>query len=195
MKNISHFLESKSEIKKIIIPAKTTICELGDTCESLVVLTKGIVKIFRNAEDGRNFTLYHISPGEGCVLTAACLLNESTFPAFAITEAPSEGYKISKKLLKHWLKTEAEWQAFIFNLLTLRMGDLIEKVDLLAFETLETRLKKWLVDHSQAPNIKITHQQVADELASSREVVSRLLKKLEKNEKVKLLRGEIILIR
>jgi len=195
MKNISRFLINNDEVKNIKIPANTIICGLGDVCESLVILTKGKVKVFRIAKDGRNYTLYKIKPGEGCILTASCLLNDTTFPAIAITETPSEGYRIPKALLKKWLRTEIEWQAFIFNLLSLRMGGLIEKIDLLAFESLETRLKQWINERSQAPNIKITHQQIADELASSREVVSRLLKKLEKDGMVKLQRGEIVLIR
>ncbi|NOZ54115.1 MAG: Crp/Fnr family transcriptional regulator [Gammaproteobacteria bacterium] len=194
MDNILTFLTGRHDVREIVIPVNTIVCEIGDACENFVVLTKGRVKIFRTGEDGRYLTLYQVCPGEGCVLTASCLLNDRAFPAIAIAEEPSEGYVISKQRLRDWLKTEPEWQKFIFELLSQRMGSLIEIVDQLAFKTLETRLIQWLVVHPQAPSLKITHQQVAKELASSREVISRLLKILEEKGKVKLQRGRILIV-
>lgn len=191
--SILDFLSKQISIKKVSIKEKTIVCRLGDHCDNLIVLTKGEVKVMRIAEDGRHITLYNIHVGESCVLTTSCLFNEKAFPAIAITQAPSEGYLISKTQLKNWLTTEPLWQSFIFKMLTERMGDLILKVDELAFDSLETRLIHWLSVHTQAPRLKITHQQIAQELASSREVISRLLKKLEDKRLIELHRGEIIL--
>ncbi|HIE40698.1 MAG TPA: Crp/Fnr family transcriptional regulator [Thiomicrorhabdus sp.] len=191
---ILHFLKNQQVIKTISLPPNTTVCSLGDLCENFVVLTKGKVKVFRISEDGRLFTLYQISTGEGCVLTASCLLNEKAFPAHAITEEITEGYLVPKHIMRTWLKTEPEWQAFIFDLLAIRMGDLIEIVDQLAFDSLETRLKQWLTTHAHNASLTTTHQKIAEELASSREVISRLLKKLEYKGFVKLQRGKIHLI-
>ncbi len=195
MKNILNFLADNNKVQKTSILKNTRVCEFNDKCENLVVLTKGRVKVFRTSEDGRHLTLYQICSGEACVLTASCLLNEKMFPAFAIAVEHSEGYVVSKKLLVDWLKTEIKWQEFIFGLLSQRMGDLIEKVDQLAFNTLEERLIQWLTEHHHTPNFKITHQQIAEELASSREVISRSLKKLEEKGFVKLQRGRIVLLK
>lgn len=191
MKDVISFLESQPQVQKISVPANTVICEFGDTCQNLVVLKAGKVKIFRVGEDGRRLTLYQIYPGESCVLTASCLLNNKSFPAIAITEEDSEGYVVSSHLLRQWLSTEPDWQAFIFDLLSQRMGDLIEKVDHLAFDTLETRLMQWLGEFAHGTDIPITHQALAEDMASSREVVSRLLKKLEQKGIVELHRGHI----
>lgn len=146
---------------------------------------------YRLGEDGRRITLYQISAGQGCVLTASCLLNNRSFPAIAVTEEACQGYVVSQQQLKQWMLAQPVWQAFIFDLLSARMGDLIEKVDQLAFDTLEQRLLQWLQQHPQAPRVPIIHQQVAEELASSREVVSRLLKKMEQSGQLTCHRGEI----
>lgn len=190
---ILDFLSKQISVKKIAIKENTIVCRLGDHCDNLVVLTKGKVKVMRIAEDGRHITLYNVHAGESCVLTTSCLFNEKAFPAIAITQVHSEGYVISKNQLKHWLTTEPIWQAFIFKMLTERMADLILKVDELAFDSLQTRLIHWLSAHNQAPHLKITHQEIAQELASSREVISRLLKKLEEKQLIELHRGEIVL--
>ena len=190
---ILDFLSKQASVKKVSIKENTIICRLGDHCDNLVVLTKGEVKVMRIAEDGRHITLYSVHVGESCVLTTSCLFNEKAFPAIAITQTPLEGYVISKTQLRNWLTTEPLWQSFIFKMLTERMGDLILKVDELAFDSLQTRLIHWLSAHTQAPRLKITHQQIALELASSREVISRLLKKLEDKGLIELHRGEIIL--
>jgi len=193
MSAVLGFLALKSHDKPVSIAKDAVVCRLGDMCEGFVVLTQGRVKVLRIAEDGRHITLYYIQPGEGCVLTAACLLNQKSFPAIAVTQEASTGYMISKSQFKNWLDNESVWRSFVFALLALRMGDLILKVDQLAFDSLETRLMHWLTVQPQAPNVTVTHQQVAQELASSREVISRSLKKLESKGLVTLKRGEIIL--
>jgi len=193
MSEVLGFLAIKSHDKVVLIPKDTVVCRLGDKCEGFVVLTQGSVKVLRIAEDGRHITLYYIRAGEGCVLTAACLLNQQGFPAIAVTQELSAGYMITKNQFKNWLDSESVWRSFVFGLLALRMGDLILKVDQLAFDSLETRLMHWLTVQPQAPNVKVTHQQVAQELASSREVISRSLKKLESKGLIALKRGEILL--
>jgi len=193
MSEVLDFLALKSHDKLVSIAKDTVVCRLGDMCEGFVVLTQGSVKVLRIAEDGRHITLYYIRAGEGCVLTAACLLNLQGFPAIAVAQEASTGYMITKSQFKNWLDSESVWRSFVFSLLALRMGDLIIKVDQLAFDSLETRLIHWLTVQPQAPNVNVTHQQIAQELASSREVISRSLKKLESKGLVTLKRGEILL--
>ena len=150
---------------------------------------------YRPAEDGRSITLYHVGEGESCILTASCILNTQTFPAIAEIEQDTEGLLIPEKQIHLWLKTEPCWQQYIFSLLSQRMEDLIRLVDALAFRHLDVRLAKWLLEQSSHQlAIRTTHQTIAEELASSREVISRLLKEFERDQLIKLGRGVIEIV-
>lgn len=186
------FIRQQSNVKEITAPAGTIICNTGDECQNLIILLEGQVRVYRPAEDGRSITLYHIGEGESCILTASCILNTSAFPATAVVEKDARGLAIPAKNVYDWLKTEAVWQQYIFALLSQRMGDLICLVDALAFHNLEARLTHWLLEHAQHSQlIQTTHQAIAEELASSREVISRLLKEFERAGSIQLGRGEI----
>ncbi len=180
------FLLKQPQVKKVSVPSGTIISNLGDQCDNFIILQKGLVRVYRPAEDGRSITLYHIGAGESCILTAACILNSQVFPAIAEIEQDAEGLVVSTQQMLHWLKTETQWQQFIFSLLSQRMADLISLVDALAFRRLDSRLAAWLLEKSTTnQEISITHQIIAEELASSREVISRLLKEFERNNLIK----------
>jgi CRP/FNR family transcriptional regulator len=186
------FLLSQSDVTRITAPTGTIISNTGDSCHELIILQKGQVRVYRPAKDGRAITLYHVNQGESCILTASCILNTQTFPAVAEIEKNAEGLVIPAKKMLQWLKTEPLWQQYIFSLLSHRMSDLISLVDALAFSNLNVRLAKWLLDQSNiTPEIYTTHQIIAEELASSREVISRLLKEFEREGLVSLKRGII----
>ncbi|NOQ16408.1 MAG: helix-turn-helix domain-containing protein [Methyloprofundus sp.] len=189
------FLLKQPQVKKVSVPSGTIISNLGDQCDNFIILQKGLVRVYRPAEDGRAITLYHIGAGESCILTASCILNSQVFPAIAEIEQDAEGLVVSTQQMLHWLKTEHQWQQFIFSLLSQRMADLIGLVDALAFRRLDSRLAAWLLEKSTtSQEISITHQIIAEELASSREVISRLLKEFERNNLIKLSRGKIEII-
>ncbi|BCG65336.1 MAG: CRP/FNR family transcriptional regulator, anaerobic regulatory protein [Methyloprofundus sp.] len=189
------FLLKQPQVKKVSVPSGTIISNLGDRCDNFIILQKGLVRVYRPAEDGRAITLYHIGAGESCILTASCILNSQVFPAIAEIEQDAEGLIVSTQQMLHWLKTEPQWQQFIFSLLSQRMADLISLVDALAFRRLDSRLAAWLLEKSAtSQKISITHQIIAEELASSREVISRLLKEFERNQLIKLSRGKIEII-
>lgn len=196
MKNLPQapfdFLAAQSEVSSISAPAGSIIYGVGDQCEHLILLKKGQVRVYRPGEDGRAITLYHVGAGESCILTASCILNAQTFPAIAEIEQDVEGFAVPTKQMLQWLKTEPQWQQYIFSLLSQRMSELISLVDALAFRNLDARLAAWLLEHSiDQHRIGITHQNLAEELASSREVISRLLKEFEREGLIKLGRGEI----
>lgn len=190
------FLEQQPEIKTILAPAGTIISNTGDDCHSLIILKSGIVKVYRPAEDGRAITLYHIAENESCILTASCILNSQSFPAVAEVESDAQGLAIPADKMLSWLTSEPSWQQYLFSLLSQRMSDLISLVDALAFRKLDVRLAAWLLDNqNKSRKIFSTHQVIADELASSREVISRLLKEFENAGYLKLSRGQILLLR
>ncbi len=189
--DILKFLQQQPNLKTVSVPARTLISEEGQACEHLIVLTEGLVKVSKSSADGKSLTLYHILPGESCVLTASALMNQQPFNAEAVTLEDSSGYVIPAQQVLDWQQQYPEWQAFMFNLLGKRMVELLEKVNQLAFDSLDHRLNQWLAEQPVGIEIAITHQQIADELASSREVISRMLKKLEQNNTITLNRGKI----
>ena len=189
------FLQQQQGVRKITVPAGVSVCQSGDVCESLVLVLSGQVRVFRPAESGRRLTLYYVNNHESCILTAACILNETPFPAFAETVSEVSALSIPPARVKQWLATEPLWRDYIFSLLSQRMGDLIELVNALAFQGLDSRLAKWLLQQSiNASTIPITHQTIAEELASTREVISRLLKDFEEQGAIILGRGSIKVI-
>lgn len=186
------FLEKQQSVQEITVPAGVTICQSGDQCKSLVIILTGQVKVYRPAENGRSLTLYYIEDNESCILTASCILNAMPFPAYAETMTEVQGLSISPDNVKEWLHSEPVWQQYIFGLLSQRMAGLIELVNALAFQGLDERLENWLVLQTTGTDeLKVTHQFIAEELASSREVISRLLKDLEQNNLIQLGRGSI----
>ena len=189
------FLQKQPNVQEIQVPAGVTICQSGDQCESLVIILTGRVKVYRPATSGRSITLYYVSDNESCILTASCLLNAMPFPAYAETMTEVVGLSIPPENVKAWLQTEPLWQQYIFGLLSKRMAGLIELVNSLAFQSLDNRLAQWLLKQaSGASKIKVTHQFIAEELGSSREVISRLLKEFEQQNLIQLGRGSIKII-
>ena len=185
------FLHQQTSVQTITVPADAMVCQSGDVCENLVIVLEGRVKVYRPAANGRSLTLYTVNKNESCILTASCILNQIPFPAFAVTTTEVKALSIPPDKVIAWLEHEPMWQKYMFSLLSQRMINLIELVDTVAFESLDVRLEAWLQSHVDQKTIHITHQQIAEDLASSREVISRLLKKFEKNGLITLGRGTI----
>jgi CRP/FNR family transcriptional regulator len=188
------FLDQQASVQTITVPEDTMVCQSGDVCENLVIILEGQVKVYRPAANGRSLTLYTVNKNESCILTASCILNQIPFPAFAVTTTKVKALSIPPDKVLDWLEHEPMWQKYMFRLLSQRMINLIELVDTVAFESLDVRLEAWLQARADQQIIHTTHQQIAEELASSREVISRLLKKLEKSGVVVLGRGTITVI-
>ncbi len=185
------FLDRQASVQMITVPADTMVCQSGDVCENLVIVLQGQVKVYRPAANGRSLTLYTVNENESCILTASCILNQTPFPAFAVTITEVKALSIPPDKVIDWLEHEPMWQKYMFSLLSQRMINLIDLVDTVAFESLDVRLEAWLQGHADQKIIHTTHQKIAEDLASSREVISRLLKRLEKNGAVELGRGTI----
>lgn len=185
------FLHGQDFVQTISVPADVMVCQSGDVCENLVIVLEGQVRVYRPAVNGKSLTLYNINENESCILTASCILNQTLFPAFAVTTTDVKALSVPPDKVVDWLEHEPMWQKYMFGLLSQRMVNLIELVDAVAFESLDVRLKTWLKDRADQEIIRITHQQIAEELASSREVISRLLKRFEKEGLIELGRGTI----
>ncbi|MEQ1648287.1 MAG: Crp/Fnr family transcriptional regulator [Hyphomicrobiaceae bacterium] len=164
----------------IAIAKGATIFAPGDSCQNLTLLTKGAIQVRITSEHGRELTLYRVSPGETCVMSVACLMGANHYQAEAIAETDIEGIAIGHATFDHLLATSPAFRSHILSIQTHRIFDLVGLVDEIAFHRTEARLASRLLALSASGGeIVETHQQLADDIGTAREVVSRRLKRLE----------------
>ncbi len=186
--------ELKSAASLVSLAAGTTICGEGSRCEHLPILVEGQARVFKASESGREMTLYRIYPGESCVLTASCIMSEVDFPAMAITERASRAIVVPARRVTGWFDEFPEWRHFVFDLVSRRMASMLAVVEEVAFQRMDQRLERYLDSAAAHGEVRATHQEIADELGTAREVVTRLLRELEARGRVKLHRGYISLV-
>lgn len=181
-----------NSFSSITLAANQQVFGQGQSCDNYIVVTSGSVKVFARSADGRELVLYRILPGEICVLTTACLLGASHYPAEAITEVEVSARLIPHQDFDRLLADSAEFRRFVFDSFSHRLADLMRQLEQIALESIDERLSNYLLKHANAEHcIVATHQDIATEIGSAREVVSRHLKALEKKQLIKLQRGLI----
>ncbi len=178
------------------LPAGIIMCRPGETCPVLPVVLHGGARVFAIGENGREITLYRLLQGNACVLAAASILSRQPAAAFSQTEAAGDVLLVPADLLRTWVDEDPFWRAFVFRLISDRLASILEVTNQAAFGRLDHRIASHLLDQingSDAP-IRTTHQAIAAEIGSSREVVSRLLKSFEAEGLLQLGRGSIRLM-
>lgn len=184
----------KSVSSLVSLPAGATICGEGRHCEYLPLLVEGQARVFKASESGREMTLYRIYPGESCVLTASCIMSGVGFPAIAVTEHASSALLVPASHVTAWFDEFPEWRHFVFDLVSRRMASMLAVVEEVAFQRMDQRLERYLGLAAVNGEVRATHQDIADELGTAREVVTRLLRELEARGRVTLHRGYISLV-
>ncbi len=182
------FLEQ--HIKPISIPKNTLLFYQGDVCENILWLTRGEVRLYTQSDSIEDITLYNLKAGEQCIVNTASLLSQTDAVASAQTLTDIEGYLIDVESVKQLSKMSDVYQSYLFSLYQLRFEALTGLINDIKFKRLDTRIVEWL-DKQPHSMIDSTHEQLAQELGSSRVVISRLLKELEQKGIVKLHRGQI----
>ncbi len=169
------------------------ICHEGTSCGHLPLVTQGTARVFKLGENGREITLYRIDPGESCVLTASCILSKQAFPASAISETKISAVVIPAHKVVEWLTDSASWRDYIFGLVSQRLANVISVIEEVVFRRMDRRIADYICQHQSLDGspLKATHQSIASDLGTSREVVSRILKDLESKQLVKISRGAI----
>ena len=185
------FLEEHA--KAISIPKNNILFYQGDICENVLLLTKGEVRLYIQDDGVESIDLYTLKEGEQCIVNTASSISNTDAIASAESITDIEGYLLDSGSIKKLSALSPVYQSYIFSLYTIRMADLAKLINDIKFKKLDARLLEWLQNHDDK-NIKITHEEVANSLGSSRVVISRTLKELEKKEKVKLHRGFIELL-
>lgn len=182
-----------SNLPEQVVPAGSQIFRQGDNCNQYFVLTSGSAKIFTRSANGKEVLLYHVKPGSICVLTAACLIGHQHFPAEAVAETDLHVRVMTKRQFDELMETSATFRQYVLDGFGERINGLIQTIQKLALETIEQRLAKFLLMQPRN-SIASTHQEIADEIGSAREVVSRNLKRFETNQLLSLGRGQIELL-
>jgi CRP/FNR family transcriptional regulator len=174
------------------IPAGKDVFIEGDRVDGIALLVSGVVRVYKIGENGREITLYRFGLGESCILTANAILKQIDFPAIASVEQEAEAVMIPAAVFRDWVRRHDLWSDFVFDLLSQRLTSLIMIVDEVAFRRLDVRIAALLLQRSQTRNpVRITHQEIASELGSSREVISRLLEDFSEQGLIRSGRGEV----
>jgi len=174
------------------IPAGRDVFVEGDRADSIALLVSGVVRVYKIGESGREITLYRFGSGESCILTANAILSQQDFPAIATVEREAEAVMVPAETFRRWVGHYDLWRSFVFDLLSQRLAVLMEIVDEVAFRRMDARIAAFLVDRGRAQNpVRVTHQEIAAELGSSREVISRILEDFASLGLVTTTRGKI----
>lgn len=165
----------------------------GMPCNAYVLRLSGQSRVYKLSASGREILLYRVGSGETCVLTTTCLLGRSDYPASTVVEQAVRDVVIPATHFHQLMIESPVFRHFVMENYGALISDLIMLLDEVAFQTLHARLAKYLLDHGME-NITRTHQQIADELGTAREVVSRQLKRIEQKGLITQTRGHISIV-
>lgn len=179
----------------VVLPAGSAVFRGGQACENYLLVLEGMVKVQRVSEDGHEIILYRIGAGQVCELTTSCLLADAEYPAEAVAETAVRAILIPKAYFHEALSGSPGFRKFVFSSLDQGIHGLVHLVEEVAFGHMDCRLAQHLLDLGGAPKmIEKTHYDLAVELGTAREVVSRLLKEFERRGWVRLHRGKIEIV-
>ncbi|MBL0268955.1 MAG: Crp/Fnr family transcriptional regulator [Chitinophagaceae bacterium] len=177
--------------------AGDVIMRTGQFIKSTVLVLEGRIKIYRENQDGGEFLMYYLEPGQACAVSMICAIQSTTSEIMAQAEENTEVLMIPIQLMDEMMNKYKTWYQFVIQTYRGRFEELLSVVDNIAFRNMDERLEFYLKRHagdSGKKQIELSHQQIADDLNSSREVISRLLKKMEQRNLVKLHRNMIELL-
>lgn len=179
------------------VPAGETIMDIGQYIRSIPLLLSGAIKVLREDDEGDELLLYYLEQGETCSVTMACCMGQTKSEIRAITETETKMIMVPVQKMEEWMGKYKGWRNYVFESYHNRLNELLQTVDSIAFKNLDQRLVDYLQKKVEVTNdnrIRNTHQEIAYDLHTSRVVVSRLLKKLEKMKKLVLHRSYIQIV-
>jgi len=202
---IPFLAEAPSGLRKAFAEAATVVhleageffLREGDTCANFAVLVSGKMRVFKLGETGHEITLYHVGAGEACPLNVSCILSDRRVPAMARVEERVEAVIIPAATFRSWIAEHESLRRFVFQMFSSRLTEVMSLVEEVAFRRMDQRLARrlagLLIDDSSGGSVEITHADIAADLGTAREVISRLLKEFERLGAIGLARGRILL--
>lgn len=189
------WLETVAAAESITAPQDMVMLCKGDPCQNFLLISEGTLRVHEVSENGREILLYRVKPGDICVLALTSMVDDVPYGAEAITETVVTGLSLSQEQFQIALAGSPGFRNFVFSTVVRRLRDVMGLVEEITFKRLDSRLASTLYqlfDQNENGMITITHQELAKELGTSREVMSRLLKEFEKKRCcIKLHRGAI----
>ncbi|WP_179333270.1 Crp/Fnr family transcriptional regulator [Winogradskyella costae] len=173
------------------------IIDLGQDLNFIPLLIKGNIKVLREDNDGDELLLYVLESGDTCAMSLTCCMVKSVSKIRAIADEDATVIMIPIDYMKLWFNSNESWRNFILQSYQVRFDEMLETIDALAFMKMDERLFKYLTDHvklTSSTSLEVTHQEIAEDLNTSRVVISRLLKQLEREKKIKLGRNKIVVL-
>jgi len=180
------------EAQLLRVAAGGVLFDAGQPCRGFPLVLEGSVRVAKGSESGREILLYRVGPGQACILSGGCLLGHSDYSARGVAEEDVTVLNIPPELFQSLMVESEPFRRFVFGMYGERLAEVMELVDEVAFRRLDQRLAQLLVH--RGPVIEATHQKLADELGSVREIVSRLLRSFESRGWVRLERERVTVL-
>jgi CRP/FNR family transcriptional regulator len=174
------------------VPAGSVLFDERQPCGGFPLVLEGSVRVAKTAPSGREIVLYRVEAGEGCILSGGCLLSNSSYSATGTAESDVVLLRIPPALFHRLMVQSEPFRRFVFGMYSERLAEVMELVEAVAFHRLDARLAQLLI--RRGPVVQATHQSLADELGSVREIVSRLLRSFEERGWVRLERERVTLL-
>lgn len=182
------------ESRIVAIPEGTLIFGPGQTPENYLLLLKGSVRVQQVSETGREIVLYRVSAGESCALTTACLMGYEDYQAEGVAETATEAVAIPRATFDTLIAQSPAFRQFVFNAFSSRITNLFRLIEEVAFSRIDIRLAHKLVElGGREGRVALTHQQLASELGTAREVISRQINEFQRRGWISASRGEILI--
>jgi CRP/FNR family transcriptional regulator, anaerobic regulatory protein len=185
------------------LEAGSTLLREGQVCASVPFVIEGSIRVFKTADKGKEITLYRIERGQSCILSVGCGSSIKAFPASVVVERPTRAAFLPNEAIRRLFAEGEGFRAFVLDQYSRRMAEIVELVEEVAFRRVDERLAQWLLERGGAASIAgaaaaggstsiaATHQELADHVGTSREVVSRILKDWEDRGLIELSRGSV----
>jgi CRP/FNR family transcriptional regulator len=183
---LHQLMNSSLEVR---LPAGEVMFRPGDSCEGFGFVVDGSIKVCLSSEGGRELVLYRVTRGESCTVTVSCLISNTSYPATGVVEEPLTAIAIPKAVFHRQLEESRVFRSFVLEIFSSKVGHLMELVCEVAFNKLDQRLATRLLD--LGPVVTMSHQELAGELGTSREIISRILESFADEGAVSLGRRRI----
>lgn len=179
------------------VPAGEVIMKTGQYIKNTVLVLSGIIKIYREDENGGEFFMYYLKPGQACALSMICATKNEQSQIMAKVVEEAELVIVPLRLMDKWMMEHRSWYEFVIETYRSRFEEVLEVIDSIAFKAMDERLEFYFKRYKAANpgnEVKLSHQEIATELNTSREVISRLLKKMEQRGMIRLHRNNIEIV-
>ncbi|HTO38271.1 MAG TPA: Crp/Fnr family transcriptional regulator [Brumimicrobium sp.] len=189
--------EIDSVAKVVSVKADEVIMDYGQIVRTMPIILSGSIKVYRMDENGKELLLYYVNANESCAMTFTCCMEQRPSEISAVAEEDVEMLSIPVEYMDKWMMKYVTWKNFVMGTINERFNELLKTIDLIAFQKLDERVKNYLqqkAKNSGSKLLNLSHEEIATDLATSRVVISRLLKALENDGKLLLYRNQIKLL-